>query len=48
MKEIKITEWIYKSKSDKDKSYFRVPVDAKSKFPKGIYLIKIYRLESED
>jgi len=45
VKEIKIVEWIYKSKSDKEKVVVRIPKG--TKLPKGNYLIKIYLLESE-
>ena len=44
MKEIKIGEWIYKSK--KVSLTLRIPEEVK--IPEGYYLIKVYKLESED
>lgn len=47
MKEIKVAEWIYKG--SKENKYgpvaFRIP--ASIKLPKGVYRVKIYKLESD-
>ncbi len=47
MKEIKMTEWIWKKKNDdSNPQLLRIPIETKN-LKKGNYLIKIYRLESE-
>jgi hypothetical protein len=47
MKEVKVAEWIYKGRKERKTTpvTFRVPEDVK--MPKGVYLVKVYRLESD-
>ena len=50
MKEIKVAEWIYKNRKPSAKTPLTLRIPNDVKFPKDerMYLIKVYRLESED
>lgn len=50
MKEIKVAEWIYRNRKPSAKTPLTLRVPNHVEFPKTEheYLIKIYRLESED